>query len=343
MSPDAAAVVFGAVLVDACYGEVPNRVHPVVGMGKLARRVLAVRANGKFGELALGLGLVLVVAGTSGVAAWGLDVGSRALTALVVGENVVARVAVVSAQAVLLSTLFAGRALAAAGQRMRAALEVSLEEGRQALSHLCSRDPAALSESELCGATVESLAENASDSFVAPLFWYAVACTCGAPGLVGAAVYRAVNTLDAMVGYRGKYEYVGKCAARLDDVLNWVPARVTAVLLLGSAAVCRYDVGRAWQTLRRDRNHTESPNAGWPMAVAAGALGVELTKRNAYVLGRGLNAPTVASVRSCERLICVAFAACTLLVCGYMYAYAHWGYVLTYIPATSGAALWRWA
>lgn len=334
MSPDAAAVVFGAVLVDACCGEVPNRVHPVVGMGVLARRVLTVRARGKVGELALGVGLVFVVAGASGVAAWGLDVGIRALTEFAVGENDPARLVVVIAQAILLSTVFAGRALVAAGRRMRAALEVSLDEGRKALSHLCSRDPATLSEAELCGATVESLAENASDSFVAPLFWYGVACTCGAPGLVGAAVYRAVNTLDAMVGYRGKYEYLGKCSARLDDVLNWVPARLTAVLLLGAAAVCRYDVGRAWRTLLSDRHHTESPNAGWPMSVAAGALGVELTKRNAYVLGRGLSAPTTASVRACERLIVCAFAFWTLLMCAF---------ALVYTCALSGTAAWRWA
>jgi adenosylcobinamide-phosphate synthase len=264
----------------------------------------------------------------------------RALAAFAIGEgpatweNWGARVVAVITHAVLLSTLFAGRALVAAGQRMRAALDVSLDEGRNALSHLCSRDPSALSETELCGATVESLTENTSDSFVAPLFWCAVACTCGAPGLAGAAVYRAVNTLDAMVGYRGKYEYLGKCAARLDDVLNWVPARLTAVLLLVAAAVCRYDVGRAWQTLGSDRNLTESPNAGWPMSVAAGALGVELTKRNAYVLGRGLSAPTTASVRACERLIVVTFALCTFFVCAYAYACS---------GAPTSEVAWRWA
>jgi cobalamin biosynthesis protein CobD/CbiB len=142
--------------------------------------------------------------------------------------------------------------------------------------------------------------------------------------LVAAAVYRAANTLDAMVGYRGRYEYVGKFAARFDDVLNWVPARVTALMLLLASALCRLRVRQAWRVAWREHGATESPNAGWPMALAAGALGVELSKRESYVLGVGLSAPDVVAIAACERLIRVGFglftmvASATLIGVGYV-------------------------
>src|SRR5690606_37243435 len=177
-----------------------------------------------------GIGLVVIVVGASAIAAWFCERALGFLGARV-AEWVPAplgkfapTVVVVGGESLALSTLFAGRGLLAAGKRMRVALDGSSEEalarGRAALGHLCSRDAQGLERDELCGATVESLAENASDSFVAPLFWFVVATLLGGYGLIAAAAYRAVNTLDAMVGYRGQYEYVGKFAARLDDVLT---------------------------------------------------------------------------------------------------------------------------
>src|SRR5258707_3875514 len=126
--------------------------------------------------------------------------------------------------------MFALRGLGREAQRMRDALAAgSLDEARERLRSLCSRDPSALDASALVAGTIESVAENASDSFVAPLFWFALL------GLPGAVFYRAANTLDAMIGYHGKYEWLGKTAARLDDALNFVPARITAGLLLAAA------------------------------------------------------------------------------------------------------------
>lgn len=315
LGSNAALIVCGAVFVDATFGEVPSGVHPVVGMGWLTRRVLSWRPNGSVREFVFGIGLVLIVVGVSGAAAWGLALGLSTLTSVLAAKvgPTLAWGAQVALEAVLLSTLFAGRGLIVAGKRMRRALDVSLDAGREALSHLCSRDPSALDQAELCGATVESLSENASDSFVAPLFWYVTVTLLGGPGLVGAAAYRAANTLDAMVGYRGKYEYLGKCAARFDDVLNWIPARLTAVTLLAAAVCCRLNPARAWRVAWREHGATESPNAGWPMALTAGALGVELTKRDCYVLGRGLAVPGPAAIAASERLIGVGFALFTVV------------------------------
>jgi adenosylcobinamide-phosphate synthase len=160
-------------------------------------------------------------------------------------------------------------------------------------------------------AAIESLAENLSDSFVAPLFYFVIL------GVPGALAYRAINTLDAMIGYHGRFEYLGKVAARLDDLVNWLPARLTAYLLALGGALFIPEGGparstggrlsvvfpqegagmRAWQIARRDHAQTESPNAGWPMAAMAGALGVRLEKVGHYVLGDADQRLTAERVR----------------------------------------------
>jgi adenosylcobinamide-phosphate synthase len=151
------------------------------------------------------------------------------------------------------------------------------------------------------------VAENASDSFVAPVFFYALF------GLPGAVFYRAVNTLDAMIGYRGRYEWLGKASARLDDALNWIPARITAALLLAGGAVMGLDARRGARILARDGALTESPNAGRPMAAMAGLLGVELTKAGHYRLGDPLEPLAPAQIDRAWRAVC---AAAVLAVAG---------------------------
>jgi adenosylcobinamide-phosphate synthase len=148
---------------------------------------------------------------------------------------------------------------------------------RAALPALAGRDPSALDEPELLRATVESVAENTADAAVAPLFWGAVA---GLPGLLG---YRAVNTLDAMVGHRSlRYERFGWASARLDDVANWLPARLTAALIVACAPVAGGSAVDALRTWWRDGAAHPSPNAGRCEAAMAGAIGVRLGGRNVY-------------------------------------------------------------
>ena len=139
-----------------------------------------------------------------------------------------------------------------------------INEARMQLSWLCSRDPSKLNSSDLAGATLESLSENLSDGFIAPLFWYVFL------GPIGALGYRIVNTLDSRIGYRGKYEWYGKPSARLDDLINVIPARLTALLLALAAIIVKKDVRSARRGLHvawKDHKQCESPNAGWPMAM----------------------------------------------------------------------------
>jgi adenosylcobinamide-phosphate synthase len=176
--------------------------------------------------------------------------------------------------------MFAVRALRDAAFALRDALALGdIARARLDLGSLCSRSADALDEEALVAATVESVAENTSDSVVAPLFFFA--CF----GLPGAVFYRAANTVDSMMGYHGKLEYAGKAGARLDDLLNLIPARITAALLLVAGALAGADVRRGLRVLWRDGGRTESPNAGRPMAAMAGLLGVRLFKQGHYELG----------------------------------------------------------
>jgi adenosylcobinamide-phosphate synthase len=131
-------------------------------------------------------------------------------------------------------------------------------------------------------------------------------------GVPGAFGYRVVNTLDSMIGYHGKYEHLGKFAARLDDILNFIPARLAALLLVLAAAMKKR--GRdAWKTALKEHVRTESPNAGWPMAAMAGALNVQLEKVGHYVLGEGRAAPTLESIDSAVKLFSLAASAWGLI------------------------------
>jgi len=161
-----------------------------------------------------------------------------------------------------------------------------------------SRDTAALSEREIAGAATASLAENLTDSIVAPLLYAALF------GLPGAAVYRFINTADAVLGYRTpELENFGYAAARADDLLNLVPARLAALLLLAAAALSGAHVRSASRGCWRDRRRTPSPNGGWTMALMAHALGVRLEKRGVYSLNPEGRSPVAADVAAAGRLV----------------------------------------
>ena len=169
------------------------------------------------------------------------------------------------------------------------ALGGSLEAGRARLARIVSRDTRALDAETIRETAIESLAENLNDSLVAPLFWYAVA------GLPGAVVYRFANTLDAMWGYRGRWEWAGKWSARADDALSWLPARITSALLMP----LRLD---AWRALPREARRTLSPNGGWPMGAMALRLGVRLRKPGVYAINGEAPSPSAAHVAQALRV-----------------------------------------
>jgi adenosylcobinamide-phosphate synthase len=260
--------------IDRWLGEPAARWHPVVWMGHylgwMGARLAPAAANAKPRDLPLFLkGALAWCAGAMGVCAVGL--GAQA-----VAMHWLPAWAAAMMLALALKPLFAWRMLRNEVLAVESALAVSLEAGRAQLALLVSRDVSALSEHEVRESAIESLAENLNDSLVAPLFWFVLL------GLPGAAVYRFANTADAMWGYRGErsgrdWTWFGKWAARADDVLSWLPARLTVLLL--AVAAWRWPRG-LWPEARR----TPSPNSGWPMAATALLLGVRLAKPGVYTL-----------------------------------------------------------
>ena len=179
----------------------------------------------------------------------------------------------------LVVSLLAQRELYTAVKRVMVALrENGVESGRTAVSQIVARDPAFLDEHGVSRAAIESLAENFSDGVVAPVFWYVL---FGFPGLL---VYKAVNTMDSMIGYKNpKYAAFGFTAARLDDVLNLVPSRLSGLIFTVAALFSgKANPGRAFKTMWRDAPKHNSPNAGWPEAAMAGALGLALAGPRQY-------------------------------------------------------------
>jgi adenosylcobinamide-phosphate synthase len=175
--------------------------------------------------------------------------------------------------------------------------------------HLVSRDSSTLDVRGVASAAVESVAENLTDSIIAPVFWYL--CL----GLPGAWSYRVVNTADAMVGYRtGVFEDLGKAAARLDDALNILPARIAGLAMVLGAFLVGADAAAAWRALRDHRRRPASPNAGWTMAPMAGALGVTLEKAGAYRLGTGPRPRPDAIARSRQVMLAASVSGIALAV-----------------------------
>jgi adenosylcobinamide-phosphate synthase len=183
---------------------------------------------------------------------------------------------------------------------VEAALAESLAAGRARLAWLVSRDVAQLSGEEVRQSAIETLAENLNDSVIAPLFWFALL------GLPGAALYRFANTADAMWGYPGLrgqgdkqryWQWAGKWAARADDLLSWLPARITALLLTLAAG------GVVLRQLAQEARKTPSPNSGWPMAAMALALGVRLSKPASYCLNADGRAPTAQDADQAQKIV----------------------------------------
>ncbi len=181
-------------------------------------------------------------------------------------------------EAVLASTLIAFRGLHDHVRAVAEGLDRGLADGRAAVAHIVGRDPARLDAPGVARAAAESLAENFSDGVVAPLFWFALL------GLPGLCAYKAINTLDSMIGQRNpRYELFGKAAARLDDGVNWVPARLAGLILVAAARFLPEARARdAWRAVRRDAGRHRSPNAGWQEAALAGALGFRLAGPRDY-------------------------------------------------------------
>ncbi|MCE5214932.1 MAG: cobalamin biosynthesis protein [Methanobacterium sp.] len=264
-------IILLALFLDLIWGELPSSVHPVVMMGKIIDilkpplLVYKNRLSGFFLTVEL---LVLFIIPLYFI----LQLAQFNMIIYILLSGFI------------LFTTFAIKGLIKTSNEIKMYINTDIVKSRQLVSYLVSRDTGKLSQKELISATVESLTENITDSVISPFFYTFIL------GILGGMAYRIINTLDAMVGYKNKENIIiGWFPARFDDLANYIPARITGIILVLSAALMGLDWRRSYRTMREDARKTPSPNSGYPMAAAAGALGVQLVKKNIYTLGEDIN------------------------------------------------------
>ena len=289
-----------ALVIGLTLGEPPPVIHPVVWMGK----VVSFLAKGGSGRSSLAQFLYGLAIALFTVAVFVIP--TYFLLFYLKGFSLVAYVV---AAAVLFKITFSLRGLQRAALGVKnLLLKDKLAEARFELRSLVGRDTARLDKSLMVSATVESVAENSCDSFVAPLFYFLLL------GVPGAMAYRVINTLDTMIGHHGEFEYLGKFAAHLDTVANFIPARITALIIVLAAWILKRNASGAWQIMLRDRRKTESPNAGWTMSAIAGAMGVQLKKVGYYKLGDNHNSISLSTIDASLQIIMTTALIWSLLV-----------------------------
>ena len=265
-------VAIVAFLIDALIGDPRSKFHPVVLIGNfisLLEKILRRDADTSTLKIFKGGILVCIVITAS------LIVG---LTIEIFTEDISNLAAKIFLQALVLSFMISPRSLADAGREIYFLLErENLLLAREKIGWIVGRDTKNLNEAEVTRATVETVAENTVDGVISPLFYFAVG------GLPLAIAYRAINTMDSMLGYKNeKYFYFGRVAARVDDIANFIPARLTAMLFIAAAMILRLDYRNAFNMMIRDAKKHPSPNGGWAEATVAGALNIRLGGINYY-------------------------------------------------------------
>ncbi|MDA8415392.1 MAG: adenosylcobinamide-phosphate synthase CbiB [Desulfobacteraceae bacterium] len=262
------AILASAMLLDLALGDPRWLPHPVVLIGRLITTLDTTFDRIGAHQRAAGVALLVLTAGSAGAAAWLIIRGSLHLHPL----------AGFLASVIISYTCLATRSLHRESALVADALAAgNLVEARRCLAHIVGRDTAELDEGGIWRALVETVAENTTDGIVAPLFWLT------ATGPVGGMVYKAVSTLDSMVGYKSeRYLRFGWASARMDDLLNFIPSRLTALLMILAAPLAGLSPTGALSIVLRDRLKHPSPNSGHPEAAAAGALGVRLGGPSTY-------------------------------------------------------------
>ncbi|MBE9572494.1 MAG: cobalamin biosynthesis protein CobD [Proteobacteria bacterium] len=276
------AVFLGAYIVDIVVGDPRRFPHPVIIIGKfvgfLEGKIPPLVKGGFIDEKKAGIILWFAVVAPSFFITWGIVEGCFFINSLF-GAII----------AILLASLtLATRSLYDESRVVLSALNSdNLEEARKSLSMIVGRDTKNLNEEEILRAVIETVSENLSDGIVAPMFYLAVG------GLPLAMAYKAVNTLDSMVGYKNaRYKDIGCFSARMDDIFNWIPARLTGLIIILAAFILRLNWRDSWRIMRRDGRNHSSPNSGIPEAAVAGSLGIQLGGENRY-FGEIVSKPTI--------------------------------------------------
>ena len=297
-------IVGFALLLDFLIGDPKTKYHPTAWIGKLiAVLVPFTRNNSPKKELFGGILIVFAVVAIVSTLLVALDFGISLLTI-----DIVSLVVSIAVSSILLKTTIAIRGMQKHALAVVDALEKDdLDSARNHLSMIVKRNTKHLDKNHISSAVLESVSENTVDGITGPLFYYAIF------GLPGAFVYRAVNTIDSMVGYKTSlFRNIGWFGANCDTILNYIPSRLTGLVMILSALILGYNWKESFYIMRRDGKKLESPNAGFPIAALAGALGTKLEKINYYAVGDGNIEFTKSHIISAIRLMKVS----SILFCG---------------------------
>ena len=297
-------IVGFALLLDFLIGDPKTKYHPTAWIGKLiAVLVPFTRNNSPKKELFGGILIVFAVVAIVSTLLVALDFGISLLTI-----DIVSLVVSIAISTILLKTTIAIRGMQKHALAVVDALEKDdLDSARNHLSMIVKRNTKHLDKNHISSAVLESVSENTVDGITGPLFYYAIF------GLPGAFVYRAINTIDSMVGYKTSlFRNIGWFGANCDTILNYIPSRLTGLVMILSALILGYNWKESFYIMRRDGKKLESPNAGFPIAALAGALGTKLEKINYYAVGDGNIEFTKSHIISAIRLMKVS----SILFCG---------------------------
>lgn len=265
-------ILVASLAIDLIIGEWPAKIHPTVWIGNIISAISKPLPRTGSKSFIYGLILAICLPMTILISTWLL---------LAYLKNVNQWIYIL-VSIYFLKSSFSLRLLGSTSLKISKTIKSSgLDKSRTDLKALVSRDPSQLNEQQVLAATIESVSENTSDSVIAPLLMFAIF------GIPGALAYRSINTLDSMIGYRGEFELLGKASAKLDDIVNWIPSRLSgALIVLSSIFLPSQKFSSSLSIMLKHHRNTESPNAGWPMAAMAGALEIELSKQGHYSLGQ---------------------------------------------------------
>ncbi|HHY00825.1 MAG TPA: cobalamin biosynthesis protein [Methanothermobacter sp.] len=310
-------IILASFCIDLLFGEFPSPIHPVVWMGKLIERMKNLFfQDSKYIDIISGVLITISL----------IIIFVLLFTIILIFSSFNLILFLITAS-LLLSSTFSVKILLQSAMEVASDLDEDIDKGRKSLSFLVSRKTSKLSLQEIVSATIETLTENVVDSVVSPIFYciivfflfmflfpnsspffIKIGLTSTYQILVISAIaasvsYRVVNTLDAMVGYKDSTNInIGCFPAKLDDVLNFIPARITSMLIVLAAFILSFDYEQSWKIILKDANSTPSPNSGYPMAAAAGALNIQLNKPGTYKLGESEKCLTINEIKLAIKL-----------------------------------------
>ena len=267
-------IIFIAVVIDLLFGELPTNIHPVVFIGRIIEIFKKLKErysliNTRIAGAFLTIFLIILLSWIFAFIIWIFKFNNLLMIII---------------SSILLSTTFSIKLLINSADNVKIDINHDIDNARKSVSYLVSRDTSQLSYEKIISAVIETLTENITDSVVSPIFYTFIL------GVLGGIAYRVVNTLDAMIGYKNpKNINIGWFPAKLDDILNYLPARITGILIIMAAFILRLNWRNSYKIMFRDAKKTPSPNSGYPMAATAGALGIQLIKPGCYTLGDPIN------------------------------------------------------